>query len=224
VVFFRLNHRQSTVNYRVLGWPSDGPRLRLDYRVFAYAGKFVMSTTGKAVVTDPDAEPTDWPEEAKEPAGEDREYTTLAEPIVAAVAFNEDRTDETALWIRYVTVRTDRRGEGLGGRLAAFLTDCAAERGYETVRIAVNNPFSYQALYKAGFEYTARETGLAEVVLERPAATVAPCDPQRYRAGLERFAEREDLDPAERSFLDERLDGYPPELLDWTASEDEAEG
>ena len=37
------------MEYVVLGWPSDGPTLRLDYRQFAYAGKFVMSNTGKAV-------------------------------------------------------------------------------------------------------------------------------------------------------------------------------
>ena len=38
------------MEYVLLGWPPDGPTLRLDHRRFAYAGKFVMSTTGKAVV------------------------------------------------------------------------------------------------------------------------------------------------------------------------------
>ena len=85
----------------MLGWPPDGPTLRLDYRRFSYAGKFVMSNTGKAVVRDP---------------GEtsDREYD---DAVLAAVAFNDDRTDSSTLWLRYVTVRNDRRGEGLGPQL-----------------------------------------------------------------------------------------------------------
>ncbi|ERH03826.1 MAG: hypothetical protein J07HR59_00951, partial [Halorubrum sp. J07HR59] len=37
------------MEFTVLGWPPEAPTLRLDFRTFAYAGKFVMSTTGKAV-------------------------------------------------------------------------------------------------------------------------------------------------------------------------------
>ena len=40
----------------VIGWPPNGPTLRLDYRRFSYAGKFVMSNTGKAVVREADEE------------------------------------------------------------------------------------------------------------------------------------------------------------------------
>jgi GNAT superfamily N-acetyltransferase len=170
---------------RLLGWP-PGPRLRLDHEQFAYAGKFVLPS-GKAVVADGDVVVRD-PTEG---------YT---EGVLAVVSFSEDRTDG-ALWLRYVSVRADRRGEGLGSRLCAFVRDRAVARGYETVRIAVNNPFAYEALYKAGFEFTGRETGLAELVLEYP-----PRDgrsPGRYREGLDRYAER-DLSAAEREFVDGR--------------------
>ena len=168
---------------RLLAWP-PGPKMRLDHERFAYAGKFVLPS-GKAVVSE--GEPT---------IPDPREGYT--EGVLAAVAFNEDRTDG-ALWLRYVTVRADRRGEGLGPRLCAFVRDRAHERGYDTVRIAVNNPYAYEALYKAGFGFTGRETGLAELVLEHPGDRSGT----RYRDGLSRFSERE-LSSAERAFLDDR--------------------
>lgn len=176
------------MEFAVLGWPPDGPTLRLDWQRFSYAGKFVMSSTGKAVVRDPDR------------ASGDGEFAT---DVLAAVAFNADRTDPDALWLRYVTVREDCRGEGLGPRLCAVVADHATDRGYDRVRIAVNNPYSYEALYKAGFGYTGRETGLAELVLERPGDRSLA----RYRAGLDRFRER-DLSDAEREFVETR-DGVP---------------
>ena len=177
----------------VLGWPPDGPTLLLDYRRFSYAGKFVMSNTGKAVVRDP---------------GEtsDREYD---DAVLAAVAFNDDRTDPSTLWLRYVTVRDDWRGEGFGPRLCRAVVEAAADRGYERVRIAVNNPFAYEALYRAGFAFTGEETGLAELVLERPADRPADRDADAYRAGLDRFRARE-LSDAETDFLDGRRGADPP--------------
>jgi GNAT superfamily N-acetyltransferase len=168
------------VELEVLGWPPDGPRLRLDHERFAYAGKFVMTNTGKAVA---------------------REEGDL----VAAVAFNADRTDECALWLRYVTVGRGRRGEGLGPRLCDFVAERAVDREFELVRIAVNNPFAYEALYKAGFGFTGETTGIAELVLERPGDRSR----ERYRAGLDRFRER-DLSPEEREFLADRADADPP--------------
>ncbi len=60
------------MNHELLGWPPNGPTLRLEHQRFSYAGKFVMSNTGKAVARD-------------------------NENIVTAVAFDEDRTDETTL-------------------------------------------------------------------------------------------------------------------------------
>ncbi|PSP48205.1 GNAT family N-acetyltransferase, partial [Halobacteriales archaeon QH_7_69_31] len=169
---------------RVLGWPPDGPTLRLDHRRFSYAGKFVMTTTGKAVLRDPSA-------------GSDREYD---DAVVAAVAFDADRTDPDTLWLRYVTVCDDRRGEGLGPRLCAFVVERAADRGYDRARIAVNNPFAYEALYRAGFGFTGRETGLAELVLERPTDAPAGRPAAAYREGLDRFRER-DLPEAAAAFL-----------------------
>jgi len=91
-----------------------------------------------------------------------------------------------------------------------FITDCAAAKGYETVRIAVNNVFSYHALLKAGFATTGRETGLAELVLERPAAERAEVSTATYQQGLDRFREREGLSTAEREFLAAHAGAEPP--------------
>ena len=187
----------------VIGWPEDAPTLRLDYREFGYAGKFAMSSTGKAVCHDrpePVADGHDDPAAAF--AGRDSD--DYATDVLAAVAFNEDRTDANTLWLRYVTVRADRRGDGLGPRLLAFVRDAARNRGYERLRIAVNNPYSYEALYKTGFAYTGRETGIAELVLEHPASGAFDGDVDavaRYREGLDAFADREGLSTSEREFV-----------------------
>lgn len=167
----------------VLGDPEEGPTLRLDHERFAYAGKFVMSSTGKAVARD-DGD------------------------VVAAVAFNRDRTDD-AWWLRYVTVRNDRHQEGVGPELLAFTAEHLENEGAATVRIAVNNPFAYEACYKVGFGYTGRETGLAEVVLERP----LPRDPEAYRAGLTAL-KGDHRTPVERAFIEGRIDAGPPGLRD----------
>ena len=181
----------------LLGWPAEGPTLRLDYREFSYAGKFVMSNTGKAVVSDP------------EPAA-GREGEEFDRGILAAVAFNEDRTDPSTLWLRYVTVRRDRRGEGLGPRLCRFVADRADSRGYGRLRIAVNNPFAYEALYRSGFSYTGEGTGIAELVLERPAADpVAGRSTHRYQEGLDEYRGR-DLSGDERAFLEGKRGREPP--------------
>ncbi len=164
----------------LLGWPSDELQLRLDHRTFSYAGKFVMTTTGKAVVRE---------------GGE----------IRAAAAFNEDRTDPETLWIRYVTTHVERRGEGIGTRLLGFVSERARSRGYKRVRIAVNNPFAYEACYRAGFCYTGRETGLAELVLEAPGERARA----RYQQGFDLFRGR-DLGEDERAFLDRKRGTDPP--------------
>lgn len=193
---------------RLVGWPSDGPTLRLDYRRFSYAGKFVMSTTGKAVIRSAEKG------QSGEDEGiefDDNDGNEFDDDVLAAVAFSPDRTDPEILWIRYVTVREDCRGGGLGPQLCLFLADRAAGRGYERLQIAVNNPFAYEALYRAGFEFSGRETGLAELVLSRPVA--APREErsrQTYQAGLDRYRER-DLSPAEEAFLDRKFGTDPPE-------------
>ena len=183
----------------LLGWPPDGPTLRLDYRRFSYAGKFVMSSTGKAVVRDPSGADTE------------RDFD---DDIVAAAAFNADRTAPETLWLRYVTVRADRRGEGLGPRLCRFVVAQAEARGYATAKIAVNNPFAYEALYRAGFAYTGETTGIAELVLERPTDAPAPDrSKETYQRGLDRYRER-DLERAETAFLSRKRQSTPPEPTD----------
>ena len=200
---------------RLLGWAEEGPTLRLDHRRFSYAGKFVMSNTGKAVIGASDRADRDEPS-VSEPPDEsispgdghnaDGEYDT---DVLAAVAFNGDRTDPGVLWLRYVTVRDDLRGEGLGPRLCRFLARCGADRGYDRLRIAVNNPFAYQALYRAGFSFTGKTTGIAELVLERPAAKPAEDRSETtYQEGLDAYRAR-NLSTGERTFLDRRR-GCPP--------------
>jgi GNAT superfamily N-acetyltransferase len=233
------------MEFRLLGWPADGPTLRLDHRRFAYAGKFVMSNTGKAVVReDADAgtsgengERTEATDEGdrRDRGGErgggsaeggdadgsdgfDPDAVDYDDGVVAAVSFNEDRTDAGTLWIRYVTVRQDRRAEGLGARLCEFVAAKAAERGYERLRIAVNNPFAYEALHKAGFGWTGETTGLAELVLERPAEAPATVDRKTYQRGLDEYRERETSD-SERRFLDARDGADPPPVTDATSAD-----
>ncbi|MHB9285804.1 GNAT family N-acetyltransferase [Halobacteriales archaeon Cl-PHB] len=172
------------MEFAVLGWGPDGPTLGLDHEVFAYAGKFVMSQTGKAVARD-------------------------GEELVGAVATSPDRTDESTLRIRYVTVRKDRRGEEIGPRLLRFVAEAALDEGYEDVCIAVNNPFAFEAASKAGYHYTGEETGVAELVMafgpeDRSAAA--------YRAGLDVYRER-DLSTREVEFLASREGSDPPATL-----------
>jgi GNAT superfamily N-acetyltransferase len=195
------------MEYAVLGWPEEGPQLRLDYREFSYAGKFVMSNTGKAVVRDPNAEAIEGAETDEE-TDPDRDWIA-DDRIVAAVAFNQDRTDPATAWLRYVTVRRDRRGAGLGARLARFATARLRERGHERVKIAVNNPFAYHALYKAGFGYAGEQTGIAELVLVRPGERSA----KRYRTGLDAYRERENLASEEREFLSAKVGSDPPNVI-----------
>jgi len=171
------------MEFALLGWPDDDHPLRLDYREFAYAGKFVMTSTGKAV------------------AGDDG--------VVAAAAFDADRTDPETLCVRYITVRRDRQGERVGPELLRFVRERALERGYERLTIGANNPFSYQAAYRAGFCFTGTEQGLGELTLEWPGDRSG----ERYRAGLSVFRQR-DLSEDEAAFLSAKLDAEPPAVVD----------
>lgn len=195
------------MEFALLGWPDEGPTLRLDYRTFSYAGKFVMSTTGKAVVRDSSVTDTDPTPSTDSPSAVDP--SVFESNVRAAIAFNEDRTDPGVLWFRYVTVHREFRGSGLAPQLASFVADHAEERGYRRLRIAVNNPFAYHAMYKVGFAYTGRETGLAELVLERPGERDRPT----YQCGLDVFRER-DLSDDERQFLAAKEGAEPPEPID----------
>ena len=198
----------------VLGW--EGVAFRLDHRRFAYAGKFVVPG-GKAVVPEPGTAIDSLPDP----------HDDYARGILAAAAFSADRTDPTVLWLRYFTVRSDRRGEGIGPRLAAVIADRAASEGFEEARIAVNNPFAYDAVYKAGFTYTNATTGIAELVCARPTGSLDDLEadeghnPDRsrdqsmvtYHEGLGVYRER-DLPPAEESFCERASERGPPPIVD----------
>jgi len=204
------------MEYALVGDPGSGATLRLDYRAFAYAGKFVVGAPGKAVLRTPDGSSAvpEW--EPDEPLPPTVEASEFDDDVIAAISFSPDRTDPVCCRLRYVTVHVARRGEGLGPRLVDRTVSRLAATGYDRVRIAVNNPFAYAALYKCGFAYTGERTGLAELELERPAAEPAAEDEiggERYRAGLRAFREDDrDLDPRERRFVTERLgEGSEPE-------------
>ncbi|QGN08226.1 N-acetyltransferase [Halorhabdus sp. CBA1104] len=174
----------------ILAWPPANVTLDLDHERFAYAGKFVISSTGKAVVRDDGV-------------------------IVAAVAFDADRTDEDCLRVRYVTVRDDLRGEGLGSRLLRYVVARASERGYDEVRAGVNNPIAYEAFYKAGLAFTGERTGLAELVC----STAADRDGQRYRDGLTIYRDRE-LSERQRAFVQSQEGADPPAIVPAPAGAD----
>ncbi len=205
------------MEFAIVGWPDEGATLRLDYRAFAYAGKFVIGAPGKAVWRTPDGSPAVPTFEPDEPLPETVDPDGFERDVLGAVSFSPDRTDATCCRLRYVTVHRARRGEGLGPRLITRLVPRLAERGYETVRIAVNNPFAYEACYKTGFAYDGEQTGVAELELSRLASAPHPdhADPERYRAGLDRFRDR-DVDGAVRAFLDDRLEAEPPAIEDGT--------
>ncbi|MFC7185673.1 GNAT family N-acetyltransferase [Halorubrum yunnanense] len=213
------------MEYALVGAPGSGATLRLDYRAFAYAGKFVVGAPGKAVLRTPDGSPAVPGWEPDEPLPPTVDASEFDDDVVAAVSFSPDRTDPACCRLRYVTVHVARRGEGLGPRLIDRAVSRLAADGYDRVRIAVNNPFAYAALYKCGFAYTGERTGIAELELERPASEPAPesdvdgegdvdgherdvdGEDDRYRAGLRAFREDDrELDPRERAFISERLE------------------
>jgi hypothetical protein len=218
------------MEFALLGWADAAPTLRLDYRRFSYAGKFVTGGTGVAVIrgkpddsatkiddanagnssTDAETDP-----KSVAPLPDGVAESDFVDNILAAIAFSPDRTDRSTLKIRYLTVRDDLRGDGqqLGPRLVVFLTSKAATAGYDRIAIAVNNAFSYHALYKAGFSYTDRETGLAELMLDRPIDKSAVASQSGYQRGLDVFREREGLSTAETEFLAAYDDAEPPALL-----------
>lgn len=173
------------MEYEVLGDAADGPTLELDHHKFAYAGKFVMSSTGKLVARS-------------------------GETIVGAVSFSPDRSTDDRAWIRYLSVHREYQGDGIGPRLAAGAAAHLHDRGFETVAIGVNNPFAYHAVYRAGFGWSGTTTGIAELVLTHPGDRTD----DRYRSGLNEYASRDDLSDAEREFIDNHIDGVVPPVVD----------
>jgi len=77
------------------------------------------------------------------------------------------------------------------------------------VKIAVNNPFAYEACYRAGFAFTGETTGIAELVLAWTPGSDADEDSDSYGDGLDRFRER-DLSEEEVAFLAERAQCLSP--------------
>lgn len=199
------------MEYAVLATPADGLGLRLDWQHFAYAGKFVATNTGKAVAVEDDTlDDPDWPPDPHE---------ADAPGVLAAVSFNRDRTDGRTAWLRFVTVRDDHRGRGIGPRLCATTTAWLhAHFDVDRVRIAVNNPFAFVALHRAGFGWTGDRTGLRERVLEHP-----PPDgtADRYPVGLEGYLD-DDATDAERAYVAARLEDQsePPTAVDVPKGED----
>ena len=173
------------MEFAVLGSQAAGPQLNLDYRQFAYAGNFVMTDSGKTVAREESA-------------------------VLGAVSFSEDRTDSGTVHLRYVTVREDRQGEGIGSRLLRFTAEHLVD-DYDAVRIAVNNPVAFRAASRAGFVYTGDQSGIAELALR-----YAPAEPARagpFADGLAVFAER-DLPPPQQSCLDASSEAGPPAVVD----------
>ena len=156
--------------------------LDLDADRFAYAGKFRVPG-GKAVT---------------------HEEETSEDGTVAALSFSPDRAEDEAVRVRYITVRDDLRGEGVGSSLLEYAADRLLE-SYEAVRISVNNPYSYVAARKADFGWTGEETGLAELVMERPCPCDADEEGPRHLEALFAFEER-DLSDEEVEFVRRKLD------------------
>ncbi|AGM99998.1 GCN5-like N-acetyltransferase [Salinarchaeum sp. Harcht-Bsk1] len=195
------------MQFRLLGWPEDSPRLDLDHERFAYAGNYVTGRTGIAAALAADADPTAAPIESQR---DDEPWSPSEDAVLAVASFDEDRAADGALRIRYVSVRTDHRDGGIGPRLLAFVVDRALERGYDRVRIGVNNPIAYQAGYRAGFAFTGEESGMGELVLEAPAPDPST---EQYRDGFDRFADR-DLPVEQQSVVERHRDGQPPDVID----------
>lgn len=172
------------MEFELLGWPSEGPTLDLHHERFAYAGNFVTPRTGKTVVR-------------------------AGGSVVGAVAFNEDYARSGTVRLRYVTVREDRRGEGIGPQLLRFTAELLRDR-FEDVFIAVNNPIAYQACYRAGFVSTGEESGMAELLLRY--APEKERSSSRYQDGFEVFRDR-DLPETQRAVISRHADRLPPPIV-----------
>ncbi len=137
------NRINTLMEFVVMGGLYGGPPVVLEEEKFSYAGKFMMKDTGKIVCK-------------------------IEDEIVAAASFNFDRNDKKIAWVRYISVRKDKRLKGIGHSLIIYVTEKIIGEFPDCVRVAVNNPIAYNAFYKAGFEYTGDEVGLCELILEYP--------------------------------------------------------
>ena len=145
------------IEFSIHGDIEGGPPIFLERDKFSYAGKFIRNDTGKILAKN-------------------------GEKIIAAISFSVDRNDKEIVWIRYIVVEKDLRGKGVGPKLLSYAIENLMERS-RLIKIATNNVFAYRALYKSGFEYTGKKTGIAELVLEYPRDQTE----ERYLEGIETF-------------------------------------
>ena len=150
----------------------EAPALELPHERFAYAGQYRMRRYGKAVLTSRPSRPM------------------RPGYIIAAVTTDRHRRHRDRLVVRTMDVRRDRRGHGWGPSLLVSLLPTAHAAGYRTIQIHVNNPFAYIAVSKAGFGWTGRSTGLAELVMTRPTDRPATTPQGRFAAGLSVYRRR----------------------------------
>lgn len=169
-----------SVHVEFRGSPAGGPAVSLDHTEFRYAGKFQMTTTGKALLIDSNS-------------------------CIAITAFSTDRSCDNRIWLRYVSVHDDYQARGVGPRFLRTTTTTLLDQ-VKSIRIAVNNPFAYVAAYKAGFVYTGEQTGIAELLLDHPGIRTT----ESYLAGLEVFRDADHLSSVEQSYLEEKHAGAPP--------------
>ena len=134
-----------------------GPPIFLERDKFSYAGKFIRKDTGKILAKS-------------------------GGKIIAAISFSADRNDKEIVWIRYIVVEKNLRGKSVGPKLLSYAVKSLMERA-GLIKIATNNVFAYRALYKSGFEYTGKKTGISELVLEYPRDQTE----EKYLEGIEMF-------------------------------------
>tara|TARA_Y100000996_G_scaffold398933_1_gene367464 strand:- start:3216 stop:3755 length:540 start_codon:yes stop_codon:yes gene_type:complete len=172
------------IRYSTLGDIEGGPSVFLERDKFSYAGKFVGKGTGKILAKN-------------------------GEKIIAALSFSGDRNDKEVIWIRYVVVEKNLRGRGIGPKLLSYAVESFVGR-VRLVKIATNNIFAYRALYKSGFEYTGKKTGILELVLECPRAQTQ----ERYLEGIEIFRSVKSLTDEEVEFVSkEDIKNMPTKTL-----------
>jgi len=85
------------MEYALVGGPDSGTTLRLDYRAFAYAGKFVVGAPGKAVLRTSDGSPAvpEW--EPDEPLPPTVEASEFDDDVVAAISSRRTEPTPTAV-------------------------------------------------------------------------------------------------------------------------------
>ena len=172
------------IKFSIEGDIEGGPPIFLHGDKFSYAGKFITKDAGKILAR-------------------------IDEEVVGAISFNKDRNDEDIGWIRYMVVEKDHRGEGIGPELITYAIGVLREN-VGLIKVATNNIFAYRALYKSGFAYTGKTTGIAELVLEYPKNQTM----QKYIEGVEHLLSVKNLTEEEIEFFsNEDIKNIPTKKL-----------